>query len=194
MPSQHTPTLNCNIFPIPQVKIIKWTHLEDCATVHFASDDDDDKIFTSRKRAFVCSAVWCVVPLPMPLAAPCNAQLIRREVFSSISPSWATNARSGTPSPAALSPQGGVGTLKPGTKLSGPVDITMSPTYQMIHGDEWRDIKKMEHKEHRPAQNHLFTIQHDGNSINAFGAPKGRIQQSNSFKTIMSTVMTPKLL
>lgn len=101
---------------------------------------------------------------------------------------------SGTPSPAALSPQGGVGTLKPGTKLSGPVDITMSPTYQMIHGDEWRDIKKMEHKEHRPAQNHLFTIQHDGNSINAFGAPKGRIQQSNSFKTIMSTVMTPKLL
>uniref|UniRef100_V5I225 Putative z band alternatively spliced pdz-motif protein 66 n=2 Tax=Ixodes ricinus TaxID=34613 RepID=V5I225_IXORI len=102
---------------------------------------------------------------------------------------------SGSPSPQQMSPRGdALGTLKPGTKMGNPADITMSPTYRMIHGEEWRDIKKTELKEHRPVQNQLYTIQSDGHSINAFGAPKGRIQQSNSFKTIMSTVMTPKLL
>ncbi|CAN7950114.1 unnamed protein product, partial [Ixodes hexagonus] len=129
------------------------------------------------------------------LAAPRIAQLTRREVFLSISLSWATNTRSGSPSPQQASPRGdGMGTLRPGTKMASPADITMSPTYQMIHGEEWRNIKKTELKEHRPVQNQLYTIQSDGHSINAFGAPKGRIQQSNSFKTIMSTVMTPKLL
>lgn len=89
----------------------------------------------------------------------------------------------------------GTGTVRPGTKLSSAADITMSPTYQMIHGEEWRDIRKSDLQEHRPVQNQLYAVQPDyGNAINAFGAPKGRIQQSNSFKTIMSTVMTPKLL
>lgn len=87
------------------------------------------------------------------------------------------------------------GAIRPGTKLSSAADITMSPTYQMIHGEEWRDIRKSDLQEHRPVQNQLYAVQPDyGNAINAFGAPKGRIQQSNSFKTIMSTVMTPKLL
>lgn len=88
----------------------------------------------------------------------------------------------------------GGGAVRPGTKMASAADITLSPTYQMIHGEEWRDIRKSDLQEHRPVQNQLYAVQPDYNTMNAFGAPKGRIQQSNSFKTIMSTVMTPKLL
>ncbi|KAK8756782.1 hypothetical protein V5799_000514 [Amblyomma americanum] len=88
-----------------------------------------------------------------------------------------------------------MGMARPGTKLASAADITLSPTYQMIHGEEWHDIRKSDLQEHRTVQNQLYAVQPDyGNAINVFGALKGRIQQSSSFKTIMSTVMTPKVL
>lgn len=113
-----------------------------------------------------------------------------------LQPSGSASPQQQQHSPRSVGSAGsGTGTVKPGTKLSSAADITMSPTYQMIHGEEWRDIRKSDLQEHRPVQNQLYAVQPDyGNAINAFGAPKGRIQQSNSFKTIMSTVMTPKLL
>uniref|UniRef100_A0A224ZC41 Z band alternatively spliced pdz motif protein 66 n=1 Tax=Rhipicephalus zambeziensis TaxID=60191 RepID=A0A224ZC41_9ACAR len=113
-----------------------------------------------------------------------------------LQPSGSASPQQQQHSPRSVGSAGsGAGMVKPGTKLSSAADITMSPTYQMIHGEEWRDIRKSDLQEHRPVQNQLYAVQPDyGNAINAFGAPKGRIQQSNSFKTIMSTVMTPKLL
>ncbi|KAK8778834.1 hypothetical protein V5799_019826 [Amblyomma americanum] len=87
-----------------------------------------------------------------------------------------------------------MGMARPGTKLASAADITLSPTYLMIHGEEWRDIRKSDLQEHRTVQNQLYAVQPDfGNAI-VFGALKGRIQQSSSFKTIMSTVMTSKVL
>ncbi|KAL1471946.1 hypothetical protein MTO96_023415 [Rhipicephalus appendiculatus] len=113
-----------------------------------------------------------------------------------LQPSGSASPQQQQHSPRSVGSAGsGAGMVKPGTKLGSAADITMSPTYQMIHGEEWRDIRKSDLQEHRPVQNQLYAVQPDyGNAINAFGAPKGRIQQSNSFKTIMSTVMTPKLL
>lgn len=113
-----------------------------------------------------------------------------------LQPSGSASPQQQQHSPRSVGSAGsGAGMVRPGTKLSSAADITMSPTYQMIHGEEWRDIRKSDLQEHRPVQNQLYAVQPDyGNAINAFGAPKGRIQQSNSFKTIMSTVMTPKLL
>ncbi|XP_077505730.1 uncharacterized protein LOC144115286 isoform X1 [Amblyomma americanum] len=113
-----------------------------------------------------------------------------------LQPSGSASPQQQQHSPRSVGSAGsGVGMARPGTKLASAADITLSPTYQMIHGEEWRDIRKSDLQEHRPVQNQLYAVQPDyGNAINAFGAPKGRIQQSNSFKTIMSTVMTPKLL
>lgn len=113
-----------------------------------------------------------------------------------LQPSESASPQQQQHSPRSVGSAGsGTGIARPGTKLSSVADITLSPTYQMIHGEEWRDIRKSDLQEHRPIQNQLYAVQPDyGNAMNAFGAPKGRIQQSNSFKTIMSTVMTPKLL
>lgn len=111
-----------------------------------------------------------------------------------LQPSGSASPQQQQHSPRSVGSAGsGAGMIKPGTKLSSAADITMSPTYQMIHGEEWRDIRKSDLQEHRPVQNQLYAVQPDyGNAINAFGAPKGRIQQSNSFKTIMSTVIDRK--
>ncbi|XP_077532951.1 uncharacterized protein LOC144145262 isoform X3 [Haemaphysalis longicornis] len=129
------------------------------------------------------------------LAAQAGVKLGQGNLQPSGTPSPQQQQQQQQHSPRSVGSAGsGVGMARPGTKLSSAADITLSPTYQMIHGEEWRDIRKSDLQEHRPVQNQLYAVQPDYNAINAFGAPKGRIQQSNSFKTIMSTVMTPKLL
>ncbi|XP_064457902.1 uncharacterized protein LOC135368500 isoform X2 [Ornithodoros turicata] len=106
----------------------------------------------------------------------------------------ASEIRSGSTTPQAHSPRGGAATIKPGSKMASVADITLSPTYQMIHNEEWRDIRKEDLQEQRPVQNQLYEVQSDGHVVNTFGMPRHKIHQSNSFKTIMTTVMTPKLL
>ncbi|KAL3193623.1 hypothetical protein MRX96_016969 [Rhipicephalus microplus] len=91
-----------------------------------------------------------------------------------LQPSGTASPQQQQHSPRSVGSAGsGTGMVKPGTKLSSAADITMSPTYQMIHGEEWRDIPQKR-------------------SPGAPASPES--VQSNSFKTIMSTVMTPKLL
>ncbi|XP_054717445.1 uncharacterized protein LOC129226840 [Uloborus diversus] len=101
-----------------------------------------------------------------------------------------------------LSP-GTPGTLapaKPGTKLSNIVDITLSPTFQMIQEVENRAASPISPEIRTPtlprkaAPGITRTVVrgprpfYEQDRINAFGCPKEIIHQSGSFKTLMSAM------
>lgn len=63
------------------------------------------------------------------------------------------------------------------------VDITKSPTYKVIHDHD-------EVKEHRPVDYRVYDVPAGPENpyVNALGVPRGKILQSGSFNTIMSTL------
>ncbi|XP_076369193.1 PDZ and LIM domain protein 3-like isoform X2 [Tachypleus tridentatus] len=76
---------------------------------------------------------------------------------------------------------------KAGTKIQKASDITLSPTYQMLQQEE----KNKQPKEHKPIHHQLYTIPDSkSHDINAFGMPKDKINQSGSFNTLTTKLLT----
>uniref|UniRef100_A0A2L2XZD9 PDZ and LIM domain protein 7 n=1 Tax=Parasteatoda tepidariorum TaxID=114398 RepID=A0A2L2XZD9_PARTP len=95
-----------------------------------------------------------------------------------------------------LSP-GTPGTLapaRPGTKLANIVDITLSPTFQMIHEEEKRsasplpEVRTPTLPRRAPGPQPTGPRPFEQDRNNAFGSPKEIIHQSGSFKTLMSAM------
>ncbi|XP_023238614.1 LIM domain-binding protein 3-like isoform X2 [Centruroides sculpturatus] len=96
-----------------------------------------------------------------------------------------TTQQSQTSSPAA----------KGGEKMSSIVDITKSPTYQMIQEQESKMSPKPEVDEaprSTPQKRmYIHPIQcNEDHSLNAFGVPRDKILQSGSFKSLMTIINT----
>ncbi|XP_055952308.1 PDZ and LIM domain protein 7-like isoform X1 [Argiope bruennichi] len=93
---------------------------------------------------------------------------------------------------------GNLAPAKPGTKLTNIVDITLSPTFQMIQEAENRSASPLPEQKTPtlprrapgPAAPKPFFA--DQERINSFGVPKEVIHQSGSFKTLMSSLYGPE--
>ncbi|XP_067139971.1 PDZ and LIM domain protein 2-like isoform X1 [Centruroides vittatus] len=65
------------------------------------------------------------------------------------------------------------------------LSIKRSPTYQMLHHQEWGNLKKSEMKEHGAVENKVYSIPFGEGK---FGHGKDVIHQSGSFKNLMTNI------
>ncbi|XP_035217124.1 PDZ and LIM domain protein 7-like isoform X1 [Stegodyphus dumicola] len=111
------------------------------------------------------------------------------------------NPASSTQGPLSPGTPGTLAPAKPGTKLTNIVDITLSPTFQMLQEEEKRrsaspEVRTptMPRRAPGPAVTEVRGPKPYGfeERINAFGCPKEVIHQSGSFKTLMSALSNPE--
>lgn len=100
-----------------------------------------------------------------------------------------------------LSP-GTPGTLapaRPGTKLTNIVDITLSPTFQMIQEVENRSSSPLPESRtptllrRAPGPQPAGPVHFQGEKVNTFGCPKEVIHQSGSFNALVSALSAPQV-
>lgn len=73
----------------------------------------------------------------------------------------------------------------PSPLIYSSMSIKRSPTYQLLHHQEWNDLKKSELKEHNAVENKVYSVPFGEGK---FGHGKDIIHQSGSFKNLMANV------
>ncbi|GIY98976.1 PDZ domain-containing protein [Caerostris extrusa] len=143
--------------------------------------------------------------LSMKLSTGCRFYVSKRNQASLYSEKKKPTLNVGNPLPPGqsgpLSPgtPGNLAPARPGTKLTNIVDITLSPTFQMIQEVENRSgsplpeqrTPTLPRRAPGPAQGPR-PFYADQERVNSFGSSKEVIHQSGSFKTLMSSLYSPE--